>query len=114
MFLHLVLLSSSDKFYHNTDRYSVVVFSIGVLVTVTAFEPLDQPACHCKYIQLKISKCDNHSHEDKSSANSLKNRHINPLNPKREREKEHNFVRGSQATPARPSGRNNVKVKTLW
>jgi hypothetical protein len=23
-------------------------------------------------------------------------------------------LEGSQATPARPSGRNNVKVKTLW
>jgi hypothetical protein len=24
------------------------------------------------------------------------------------------LLEGSQATPARPSGRNNVKVKTLW
>jgi hypothetical protein len=24
------------------------------------------------------------------------------------------LLKGSQATPARPSGRNNVKVKTLW
>jgi hypothetical protein len=24
------------------------------------------------------------------------------------------LLEGAQATPARPSGRNNVKVKTLW
>jgi hypothetical protein len=24
------------------------------------------------------------------------------------------LLEGSQATPARPSGRNNVKVRTLW
>jgi hypothetical protein len=30
-------------------------------------------------------------------------------------EREHHFLlEGSQATLARPSGRNNVKVKTLW
>jgi hypothetical protein len=29
-------------------------------------------------------------------------------------ENEHQFVRRFPATPARPSGRNNVKVKTLW
>jgi hypothetical protein len=34
----------------------------------------------------------------------------------REREKERAsfLLEGSQATPARPSGSNNVKVKTLW
>jgi hypothetical protein len=32
--------------------------------------------------------------------------------PKRERASF--LLEGSQATPARPSGRNNVKVKTLW
>jgi hypothetical protein len=41
---------------------------------------------------------------------------FNPLKP-RERERERKSIillEGSQATPARPSGRNNVKVKTLW
>jgi hypothetical protein len=30
------------------------------------------------------------------------------------RERASFLLEGSQATPARPSGRNNVKVKTLW
>jgi hypothetical protein len=34
---------------------------------------------------------------------------------KAEREKEHHFyLEDSQATSARPSGRNSVKVKMLW
>jgi hypothetical protein len=39
------------------------------------------------------------------------------LERERERERERKSIillEGSQATPARPSGRNNVKVKTLW
>jgi hypothetical protein len=45
--------------------------------------------------------------------------HVNPLKPEDEREAERErksiiLLEGSQATPARPSGRNNVKVKTLW
>jgi hypothetical protein len=43
--------------------------------------------------------------------------HHNPLKPKtrqRERERASFLLEGSQATPARPSGRNSVKVKTLW
>jgi hypothetical protein len=31
-----------------------------------------------------------------------------------ERERASVLLEGSQATPARPSGRNNVNVKTLW
>jgi hypothetical protein len=43
------------------------------------------------------------------------NYHFEDEGEKREREKEHYLLfEGSQATPACPSGRNNVKVKTLW
>jgi hypothetical protein len=39
------------------------------------------------------------------------------LKSKRERERKRksiNLLEGPQAMPARPSGRNNVKMKTLW
>jgi hypothetical protein len=39
---------------------------------------------------------------------------IYPFEAERERERASFLLEGSQATPARPSGRNNVKVKTLW
>jgi hypothetical protein len=43
---------------------------------------------------------------------------ISPLKPRhfifRGGRKNIILLEGSQATPARPSGRNNVKVKTLW
>jgi hypothetical protein len=37
-----------------------------------------------------------------------------PSEAERERERASFWLEGFQATPARPSGRNNVKVKTLW
>jgi hypothetical protein len=39
---------------------------------------------------------------------------LNPLKTEEDERKSIFLLEGSQASPARPSGRNNVKVKTLW
>jgi hypothetical protein len=43
-----------------------------------------------------------------------KGRFFNTLKSRERERKSITLLEGSQATPARPSGRNNVKVKTLW
>jgi hypothetical protein len=61
-------------------------------------------------IQLHIISYEYNCYRDLGSAI------LSLLNPYKheERERASFLLEGSQATPARPSGRNNVKVKTLW
>jgi hypothetical protein len=63
-------------------------------------------------IQLHIISYEYDGYRDIGSAS------LSSLNPskheERERERASFLLEGSQVTPARPSGRNNVKVKTLW